>query len=103
MTIWPSRPPRHRSGSVACPPRSPCRQKLAPDFPTNKPLTQVQASVVQQVGEPTINSLLSGNGTIHSQLMKPADGAKRLTDGAAAVASSNIDLNSNVPGAISAA
>ena len=49
----------------------------------DKVATQVHASVAQQVGEQTANSLLSGYGTIHAQLVKAADGAQQLADGAA--------------------
>lgn len=49
----------------------------------DKVATQVHASVAQQVGEQTANSLLTGYGTIHSQLVKAADGAQQLAEGAA--------------------
>ncbi|MBP2412139.1 putative membrane protein [Arthrobacter stackebrandtii] len=49
----------------------------------DKVTTQVHASVAQQVGEQTANSLLTGYGTIHAQLVKAADGAQQLADGAA--------------------
>ncbi|MGN5732941.1 YhgE/Pip family protein [Arthrobacter psychrochitiniphilus] len=49
----------------------------------DKVATQVHASVAQQVGEQTANSLLTGYGTIHAQLVKAADGAQQLADGAA--------------------
>ncbi|MHA7271619.1 YhgE/Pip family protein [Arthrobacter sp. HLT1-20] len=48
----------------------------------DKVTTQVHASVAQQVGLQTANSLLSGYGTIHAQLVKAADGAKQLAAGA---------------------
>lgn len=48
----------------------------------DKVATQVHASVAQQVGEKTANSLLTGYGTIHAQLVKAADGAQQLADGA---------------------
>ncbi|MHA7303677.1 YhgE/Pip family protein [Arthrobacter sp. TMN-49] len=49
----------------------------------DKVTTQVHATVAQQVGQQTANSLLSGYGTIHAQLVKAADGGKQLADGAA--------------------
>ncbi|POH61233.1 YhgE/Pip family protein [Arthrobacter glacialis] len=49
----------------------------------DKVTTQVHASVAQQVGLQTANSLLSGYGTIHAQLVKAADGAQQLAEGAA--------------------
>ena len=49
----------------------------------DKVATQVHASVAQQVGEQTANSLLTGYGTIHAQLAKAADGAQQLANGAA--------------------
>ncbi|MDJ0311663.1 YhgE/Pip domain-containing protein [Arthrobacter sp. H35-D1] len=51
----------------------------------DKVATQVHASVAQQVGEQTANSLLTGYGTIHAQLVKAADGAQQLADGATAL------------------
>lgn len=49
----------------------------------DKVTTQVHESVAQQVGLQTANSLLSGYGTIHAQLVKAVDGAQQLADGAA--------------------
>lgn len=48
----------------------------------DKVTTQVHDSVAKQVGEQTANSLLTGYGTIHAQLVKATDGAKTLADGA---------------------
>lgn len=43
--------------------------------------TQVHDSVAKEVGEQTANSLLTGYGTIHAQLVKATDGATTLTKG----------------------
>lgn len=48
----------------------------------DKVTTQVHTSVAKQVGETTANQLLTGYGTIHTQISKAADGAKQLSDGA---------------------
>lgn len=48
----------------------------------DKVTTQVHDSVAQQVGEQTANSLLTGYGTIHAQLVKATDGATTLAAGA---------------------
>lgn len=49
----------------------------------DKVTAQVHDSVAKEVGEQTANSLLTGYGTIHAQLVKAADGAKELASGAA--------------------
>lgn len=45
----------------------------------DKLTTAVHASVAQEVGEETANQLLTGFGTIHSQITKAADGAQQLS------------------------
>ncbi len=51
----------------------------------DKVTTQVHAAVAKQVGESTADTLLTGYGTIHAQLVQAADGAKTLADGAASL------------------
>ncbi|HKS02219.1 MAG TPA: YhgE/Pip family protein, partial [Arthrobacter sp.] len=43
--------------------------------------TAVHASVAKEVGAETANQLLTGFGTIHTQMVKAADGAAQLADG----------------------
>ena len=43
--------------------------------------TAVHASVAKEVGAATANQLLTGFGTIHTQMVKAADGAAQLADG----------------------
>lgn len=43
----------------------------------------VHETVAKEVGEETANQLLTGFGTIHSQLIQASDGASRLSDGVA--------------------
>ncbi|WP_125610207.1 YhgE/Pip domain-containing protein [Specibacter cremeus] len=48
----------------------------------DKAAAQVHDSVAKQVGEQTANTLLTGYGTIHGQLVKAVDGAQQLATGA---------------------
>ncbi|WP_394940291.1 YhgE/Pip family protein [Psychromicrobium sp. YIM B11713] len=48
----------------------------------DKVTTQVHDSVAHQVGEKTANQLLTGYGTVHSQILKAADGAGQLANAA---------------------
>jgi putative membrane protein len=47
----------------------------------DKLTTAVHASVAKEVGAETANQLLTGFGTIHTQMVKAADGAAQLADG----------------------
>ena len=47
----------------------------------DKLTTAVHSSVAREVGEETANQLLTGFGTIHTQIVKAADGAGQLSDG----------------------
>ncbi|MFE4543338.1 YhgE/Pip family protein [Arthrobacter sp. NPDC056727] len=47
----------------------------------DKLTTAVHASVAKEVGAETANQLLTGFGTIHTQMVKAADGATQLADG----------------------
>ena len=47
----------------------------------DKLTTAVHGTVAKEVGEETANQLLTGFGTIHSQMLKASDGAHSLADG----------------------
>ncbi|RKR18936.1 YhgE/Pip family protein [Arthrobacter oryzae] len=47
----------------------------------DKLTTAVHTTVAKEVGEETANRLLTGFGTIHTQMLKASDGAARLADG----------------------
>ncbi|WP_400159785.1 YhgE/Pip family protein [Arthrobacter sp. BPSS-3] len=47
----------------------------------DKLTTAVHSTVAKEVGEETANKLLTGFGTIHSQMLKASDGAHSLADG----------------------
>ncbi|WP_432245596.1 YhgE/Pip family protein [Arthrobacter sp. G.S.26] len=49
----------------------------------DKLTTAVHSTVATEVGEETANQLLTGFGTIHTQMLKAADGAGQLADGVA--------------------
>jgi putative membrane protein len=49
----------------------------------DKLTTAVHSTVATEVGEETANQLLTGFGTIHSQMVKAADGTSHLADGVA--------------------
>ncbi|MFF1254830.1 YhgE/Pip family protein [Pseudarthrobacter sp. NPDC058329] len=51
----------------------------------DKLTTSVHSTVAADVGEETANQLLTGFGTIHTQMVRAADGAGRLADGVAAL------------------
>ncbi|MDQ0754279.1 YhgE/Pip domain-containing protein [Arthrobacter sp. B3I4] len=51
----------------------------------DKLTTAVHATVAKEVGEETANQLLTGFGTIHSQMLKAADGAHELASGVSSV------------------
>ncbi|MCU1574951.1 MAG: transporter [Micrococcaceae bacterium] len=56
--------------------------------------TQVHASVAQQVGQATADTLLTGYGTIHGQISQAAGGAQQLASGAATVRDGAASLHS---------
>ena len=49
----------------------------------DKLTTAVHTTVAKEVGEETANQLLTGFGTIHTQMLKASDGAGQLADGVA--------------------
>ncbi|MDN4642931.1 YhgE/Pip domain-containing protein [Arthrobacter sp. PsM3] len=51
----------------------------------DKLTTAVHTTVATEVGEETANQLLTGFGTIHSQMLKASDGAGKLADGVASL------------------
>jgi putative membrane protein len=51
----------------------------------DKLTTAVHSTVAANVGEETANQLLTGFGTIHTQMVKAADGAGQVADGVAAL------------------
>jgi putative membrane protein len=60
----------------------------------DKLTTAVHASVAQEVGEETANQLLTGFGTIHSQVTKAADGAQQLSGGVNQLHDGTVTLHS---------
>lgn len=66
----------------------------------DKLTTAVHASVAKEVGEETANQLLTGFGTIHSQMLKAADGAGKLSEGVAKLRDGAVSLHSGT-GALS--
>src|SRR6476620_159407 len=54
----------------------------------------VHATVAKEVGEETANQLLTGFGTIHTQLVQAADGAGKLSDGIARLRDGAVSLHS---------
>lgn len=59
----------------------------------DKLTTAVHASVAKEVGAETANQLLTGFGTIHTQMAKAADGAGTLADGVARLRDGATDLH----------
>ncbi|QCB95565.1 ABC transporter [Arthrobacter sp. PAMC25564] len=55
--------------------------------------TSVHATVAKEVGEETANQLLTGFGTIHSQMLKASDGAGQLADGIATLHDGTVTLH----------
>lgn len=66
----------------------------------DKLTTAVHASVAKEVGEETANQLLTGFGTIHTQMLKAADGAGKLSEGVAKLRDGAVSLHSGT-GALS--
>ena len=59
----------------------------------DKLTTAVHATVAKEVGEETANQLLTGFGTIHTQMVKAADGAGQLADGVARLHDGTVTLH----------
>jgi putative membrane protein len=59
----------------------------------DKLTTAVHATVATEVGEETANRLLTGFGTIHSGMLKAADGAGQLADGGATLHDGTVALH----------
>ena len=59
----------------------------------DKLTTAVHSSVANEVGEETANQLLTGFGTIHTQMVKAADGAGELSTGIAKLHDGTVTLH----------
>jgi putative membrane protein len=59
----------------------------------DKLTTAVHTTVATEVGEETANQLLTGFGTIHSQMLKAADGAGQLAGGVASLHDGTVTLH----------
>ena len=59
----------------------------------DKLTTAVHTTVATEVGEETANQLLTGFGTIHSQMLKASDGAGELADGVASLHDGTVTLH----------
>lgn len=59
----------------------------------DKLTTAVHKTVATEVGEETANQLLTGFGTIHSQMLKASDGAGQLADGVASLHDGTVTLH----------
>ena len=59
----------------------------------DKLTTAVHTTVAKEVGEETANQLLTGFGTIHTQMLKAADGASQLADGVARLHDGTVTLH----------
>ena len=59
----------------------------------DKLTTAVHTTVATEVGEETANQLLTGFGTIHSQMLKASDGAGQLADGVAGLHDGTVALH----------
>lgn len=59
----------------------------------DKLTTAVHTTVATEVGEETANQLLTGFGTIHSQMLKASDGAGQLADGVASLHDGTVTLH----------
>ncbi|WP_458781015.1 YhgE/Pip family protein [Arthrobacter sp. D3-16] len=69
----------------------------------DKLTTSVHNAVAADVGEETANQLLTGFGTIHTQMVKAAEGAGRLADGAATLRDGSVALRDGTAGLSSGA
>ena len=52
----------------------------------------VHSTVAKEVGEEIANQLLTGFGTIHTQIVQAADGAGKLSDGIARLRDGAVDF-----------
>jgi putative membrane protein len=59
----------------------------------DKLTTAVHTTVAKEVGEETANQLLTGFGTIHTQMLKASDGAGQLADGVARLFDGTVTLH----------
>lgn len=59
----------------------------------DKLTTSVHNTVAKEVGEETANQLLTGFGTIHSQMLKAAGGAGKVADGVATLQDGTVTLH----------
>ncbi|MBT2595179.1 YhgE/Pip family protein [Arthrobacter sp. ISL-72] len=59
----------------------------------DKLTTAVHSSVANEVGEETANQLLTGFGTIHTRMVKAADGASQLSDGVGRLHDGTVSLH----------
>jgi len=59
----------------------------------DKLTTAVHTTVAKEVGEETANQLLTGFGTIHTQMLKASDGAAQLADGVARLHDGTVTLH----------
>jgi len=59
----------------------------------DKLTTAVHTTVATEVGEETANQLLTGFGTIHTQMLKASDGAGQLADGVASLHDGTVTLH----------
>lgn len=59
----------------------------------DKLTTAVHTTVAKEVGEETANKLLTGFGTIHTQMLKASDGAGQLADGVARLHDGTVTLH----------
>ncbi|MFE4229404.1 YhgE/Pip family protein [Arthrobacter sp. NPDC056886] len=59
----------------------------------DKLTTAVHTTVAKEVGEETANQLLTGFGTIHTQMLKASDGAGQLADGVARLHDGTVALH----------
>ena len=64
----------------------------------DKLTTAVHTTVATEVGEETANQLLTGFGTIHSQMLKASDGAGQLADGVASLHDGTVTLHQGTGG-----
>ncbi|SDL62681.1 putative membrane protein [Arthrobacter sp. ov407] len=59
----------------------------------DKLTTAVHTTVAKEVGEETANQLLTGFGTIHTQMLKASDGAGQLADGVSRLHDGTVTLH----------
>ncbi|MGO4491575.1 YhgE/Pip family protein [Arthrobacter sp. 2YAF22_2] len=64
----------------------------------DKLTTAVHSTVAKEVGEETANQLLTGFGTIHSQMLKASDGARDLSGGVSSLHDGAVTLHQGTSG-----